>query len=81
MANSKTIGFKNVGISDRVFRILLGLVFMMFYITGVAEGTFGTIILVIGAILLLTAIIRICPAYLILGISTCKLDKASRRKR
>lgn len=81
MSNGKTLGYKNVGISDRVLRIVLGLIFVMFYITGIADGTIGTVIIIIGVILVLTAVIRVCPMYMIFGISTCKLDRSSKKRK
>lgn len=56
----------NVGGADRMLRIVLGVViiFAGFYY----KSWWGAI----GLIPLLTGVLRICPAYLPFGISTCK---------
>ncbi len=57
---------KNVGRVDRMLRIVAGVVII---VAGVVfKGWWG----VIGLLLLLTALIRYCPAYVPFGISTCR---------
>jgi hypothetical protein len=59
----------NVGGFDRILRIVAGLVLLTF--AAVYQGEerwFG----LIGIIPLATALFRFCPAYTLLGISTCK---------
>jgi hypothetical protein len=62
----------NIGSLDKVIRIILAIAFAMLYITKMAEGTLGIILLVVGAVLLLTSIINFCPLYAILGWSSGK---------
>jgi hypothetical protein len=62
----------NIGSLDKVIRIILAIVFAMLYITKMVEGTLGIILLVVGAVLLLTSIINFCPLYAILGWSSGK---------
>ncbi len=59
----------NVGGADRMLRIVLGVViiFAGFYY----QSWWGAV----GLIPLLTGVVRICPAYLPFGISTCKEEK------
>ncbi len=63
---------KNMGSADRVIRILLALVFAGLYFGGIVEGILGVIILVLGAIFILTSFVSFCPLYAPFGISTCK---------
>lgn len=63
---------QNVGSIDRVIRILLAAVFAVLFFTGTVEGVIGVILLVLGAIFLLTALINFCPLYLPFGLSTKK---------
>jgi hypothetical protein len=58
----------NVGTADRVIRIVLGLALLsaVFVLDG-QERWFG----LIGFVPLLTAAVRICPLYAVLGIRTC----------
>jgi hypothetical protein len=62
----------NTGSLDKVIRIILAIAFAMLYITKMEEGTLGIILLVVGAVLLLTSIINFCPLYAILGWSSGK---------
>lgn len=61
----------NVGLIDRVLRIVLGLALI-----AVALGLFGpayqTVWGWIGLIPLATGLVSWCPAYTLLGITTCK---------
>lgn len=60
---------KNIGESDRIFRLAAGLAIIIIGL--VAKSWWG----LIGIPFIVTAAIAHCPAYLPLGINTCKLDK------
>lgn len=60
----------NVGGIDRILRIIVGLVLIALAASGTVGG-WGWI----GVVPLLTGLIRFCPVYPILGLSTCPLDK------
>lgn len=60
----------NVGGIDRTLRIVVGVVLVALAATGVI-GLWGWI----GIIPILTGTTRVCPAYLPLGFSTCKVAK------
>ncbi len=66
---------KNMGIIDRLIRIVVVAVIGVLYFTGKIDGTLGTIILVVGCVMLLTSVLGVCPMYNPLGIKTNK-DKA-----
>ncbi len=57
---------------DRIIRVILAAVIAVLYFTGVVTGTWGIVLLVIGAILLITGLVGFCPLYKLLGISTKK---------
>jgi Inner membrane protein YgaP-like, transmembrane domain len=57
---------------DRVIRVVLGLVLLALFLTGIVGGTLGIILVVVGAILLITGIIGFCPLYALLKIKTKK---------
>ncbi len=66
---------KNVGTVDRAIRGLVGVVALVlaFTMLNVMEGAIGGIVAAgVGAIMLLTAAIGMCPLYLPIGLSTCK---------
>lgn len=63
---------KNMGGADRIIRIILALLFAGLYFGGIVEGTIGLILVVLGAVFLLTSFISFCPLYLPFGIKTNK---------
>jgi hypothetical protein len=62
----------NVGGIDRIARIVVGLALIALAATGTV-GVWGWI----GVVPLLTGLIRWCPLYPLLGISSCPLKKSS----
>lgn len=62
----------NVGTTDRIVRIILGLILMSLYF--VIDGGLKYISIV-GVVLLLTAFIKFCPLYTIFGVNTCSTKK------
>ena len=63
---------KNEGNLDRIIRVILAVVLGYLYFTGITSGVLGIILLVVGAILLLTALTGICPLYMLLKLNTNK---------
>lgn len=66
---------KNVGTADRAVRGFVGVVALVlaFTMLNVMEGAIGGIVAAgVGAIMLLTAAIGMCPLYVPIGLSTCK---------
>ncbi|MCC5825648.1 DUF2892 domain-containing protein [Alkalimonas sp.] len=57
----------NVGGLDKVIRMLVGIALIVLAATGVI-GIWGWV----GLVPLLTGLLNTCPAYSLLGISTCK---------
>jgi len=62
----------NVGQIDRIVRIVIGLAIIAVGI--VTHSWWGAV----GLIPLFTALTRRCPAYVPLGISTCKIDESKK---
>ncbi len=60
----------NVGSTDRVLRIIAGLVLIGLAATNTV-GIWGYI----GIVPLLTGLFKFCPAYAIFGLSTCPMEK------
>jgi hypothetical protein len=58
----------NVGLIDRILRLLVGVGLLAFFFLG--EGGVRWLGL-IGLVLLATAVFGWCPAYRLLGLSTC----------
>lgn len=64
---------QNVGMIDRVARILIGAALLIFAVVGdTATARIGWI----GVIPLLTAFVGFCPLYAVLGINSCACKKS-----
>jgi hypothetical protein len=65
---------KNVGLVDRVARIVAGLALMALAATG-QVGAWGWL----GAVVLATGVFSFCGLYTVLGINTCPIDKSAKK--
>ena len=65
----------NMGIIDRVVRIVVALVFVGLYFANVVTGTLAIVLLVLAGVFILTALVGFCPLYWPLGINTWKKSK------
>lgn len=61
---------KNIGNADRAVRIVLGLLLIVFALGWIFPHTGWNWLGWIGIIPVLTAVIRVCPAYSLLGVRT-----------
>jgi len=70
----------NVGSLDRILRFILGaaLLVVPFVSPGIVAplGAWRFAVMAAGVVLLVTAIIRVCPAYMLFGVRTCARDGA-----
>lgn len=69
----------NVGPIDRVIRILIGAIAIALPFLPQTAGSsafeylvFKYGIVVVGVVLILTAVVRFCPAYRLIGVNTCR---------
>lgn len=60
----------NVGSIDRIVRIVAGVLLLGYAVFGGAALGTTVVTGIIGAILVVTALIRVCPIYSVCGIST-----------
>jgi hypothetical protein len=61
---------KNMGIADRLFRIVVALGVLVLYMTNNIAGTTAIVLGVVAVVLVLTGLTGYCPGYVPLGIST-----------
>ncbi len=61
----------NMGGADRIIRALIAVAIAVLYFTNVITGTLGIVLLIVGAVFLLTSIVGFCPLYAPFGIRTC----------
>lgn len=62
----------NVGSTDRIIRLAVGIVLILLAFLAGWTGLWKWLGVIVGVVLVGTALMRSCPAYSILGISTCK---------
>ena len=60
----------NMGTIDRVIRAIVGIALIASWPLGLLEGTLAIVLPVVGVVLLITAMLRWCPPYMLLGINT-----------
>ena len=61
----------NMGGADRIIRALIAVAIAILYFTNVITGTLAIVLLILGAVFLLTSIVGFCPLYAPFGIKTC----------
>jgi len=67
---------KNMGGADRIIRIVLAAIFAALYFTGTVPGTLGLVLVIAGAVFVLTSLVSFCPLYSIVGLNTCPTKKS-----
>lgn len=68
---------KNMGTADRIIRVIIAAIFAFLYFNGTVTGTIGVVLLVLGAVFVLTSLVSFCPLYTIFGLNTCPVEKKS----
>lgn len=63
---------RNMSNVDRVIRVIVAAIFAYLYFAGIVTGALGIILLVLGAVFLLTSIVAFCPLYTLFKFSTFK---------
>ncbi len=62
----------NMGLIDRIVRVIVAIVLLALYLNGQITGRLGIGLLIIAGIFTLTALVSVCPLYLPFGICTNK---------
>jgi hypothetical protein len=63
---------KNMGLIDKVIRILIAFVVVILFFTNVISGILAIVLLALSGIFILTSLVGFCPLYLPLRIRTNK---------
>lgn len=61
---------KNMGIVDRVARLVVAVLIVILYLSNVLTGTLGIILIVLAAIFVVTSLIGYCPLYTVFKCDT-----------
>lgn len=64
----------NIGTTDRILRIVVGVALALYAVYGLAS-VWQWVAFAVAAILIITALVRFCPAYALFGASTCESPK------
>jgi len=65
----------NMGLTDRIIRVILAAIIGILYFSGTISGTLGMVLLILAGIFVLTSLISFCPLYAPFGFNTCALKK------
>lgn len=63
---------RNMSNTDRIVRVIVAALFAYLYFSGIVPGALGIVLVVLGAVFLLTSIVAFCPLYLPFKFSTFK---------
>lgn len=63
---------KNVGKIDSIVRIVLAVILAYLDWSGTVTGTLSWVVGIVAVVMLVTAFVKFCPLYKILGVDTCK---------
>jgi hypothetical protein len=66
---------KNMGLTDRIIRVIVAAIIGILYFSGTISGTLGMVLLILAGIFVLTSLISFCPLYAPFGLNTCTLKK------
>lgn len=63
---------RNMSNTDRIVRVVLAALFAYLYFAGIITGALGIVLVVLGAVFLLTTVFAFCPIYAPFKFSTYK---------
>jgi len=63
---------KNMGVTDRITRLVIAAIIAVLYFTNIITGTLAIVLLIIAGVFVVTTLIGFCPLYTLFGINTCK---------
>lgn len=66
---------RNESTADRIIRLVVAVVAAVAAFTVGAGSALGIVLLVVGAVMLVTAAVGFCPLYRVFGLSTCPMPK------
>ena len=66
---------KNMGMLDKVIRVIIAVVIGILYYMQIITGTLGLVLVILAIVFVLTSLISFCPLYAPFGLSTCKVKE------
>jgi hypothetical protein len=68
----------NMGLSDKIIRIVSAALVVILYVTNIINGTLAIVLLIVATAFIVTSFFGFCPAYLPFKISTLKRMSSKR---
>lgn len=65
----------NMGLTDRIARVIIAAIIGILYFSGILSGTLGIVLMVIAGVFVLTSLMGFCPLYAPFGLNTCAFKK------
>ena len=65
----------NMGLTDRIVRVIIAAIIGILYFSGMLSGTLGIVLMVVAAVFVLTSLLGFCPLYSPFGLNTCAFKK------
>jgi hypothetical protein len=65
---------KNMGLIDKVVRVLIAIVVIALYFAHVISGGLAIILLIFAGVFILTSLLGFCPLYIPFGLNTGKKE-------
>jgi hypothetical protein len=66
---------KNMGMIDRIVRVIVAVAIAALYVNGVISGTLAIVLGAIAVLFVVTSFFARCPGYLPFGLSTLRVKK------
>jgi len=63
---------RNLSNVDRIVRVVIAALFAYLYFAGIVTGGLGIVLVVLGAVFVLTSVVSFCPIYAMFKLSTFK---------
>ena len=63
---------RNLSNVDRIVRVVVAALFAYLYFAGIVTGGLGIVLVVLGAVFVLTSVVSFCPIYAMFKLSTFK---------
>jgi len=64
---------KNIGKVDKILRFSIGFLAIVVVLLEAITGVWANILLILGALMLITASVNFCPLYLLFNWTSCKI--------
>jgi len=63
---------RNLSNTDRIVRVVIAALFAYLYFAGIVTSGLGIVLVVLGAVFVLTSVVSFCPIYAMFKLSTFK---------